>query len=403
MKRTVALLFLLAAFKGFSQMPPKVGDHAPSFILTLDKDVVQSYVFPYTKRIVMLHFWSSDNYTSRNYGKFLNGLAKRYKNVVYKTAYNFEVIAIAVQKDKKAWREAIISDSLTEFTNGIAPMGYNDDPCRKYGVVALPTDVLMDETGTILAIDPKLSRVEDMLDERKNFQPLRKDVIGTLAQSSNKEEVLKFTKLYLFNIYGDSLGKTTTSSRGVFSFSDIKLNQDFILKVDNQSNIVTSDPVALYTPAGDLLMNGVTSDGGFIFHIPARLSTRLIEFEHTEGGEHLRVLKNLDFNAAGTSLTLNDQKELSSVLSQLERNGKSTVEFTVNTDSKLGDDAAMALTQKQVATITAYFEKKGIAKSRIQGVAKGNDEPRVLCDPPYVCTEKDHRENRRVEFFVHKN
>lgn len=355
----------------------------------------------------MLHFWSSDVITSRVYGQRLSALQKRYNNVVYKNADGFEVVAIAVQTNKKSWKEAIAADSLSRFTHGIALQGFEDNACKKYGVVSLPTDVLIDENGTIIAIDPKMTDIENILDERKNFQPVKKDVIGTLAQSSNKAEVLKYSKLYLFNNYGDSIGKTETTVKGGFTFSDIKLNQDFILKVDNKTDMITSDPIALYTPTGELLLDGVTNEGGFIFHIPARLSYRLTEPDHmaspAANEAQINIIKNLDFMADGNSLSQKDQKDLLSILTVLQKSKTSVLEFTTNTDSKLDDNAAMQLTVKQAATLMSWFEKKGIAKTRLKSIAKGNDEPRIICDQAHVCSEDDHKENRRVEFFIHKN
>ncbi|TAF64336.1 MAG: hypothetical protein EAZ58_11310, partial [Flavobacterium sp.] len=49
--------------------------------------------------------------------KFLNRICGRYKNAMYRSAEGFEVIAVAVQSDKKAWNEAITNDSLNNFIN----------------------------------------------------------------------------------------------------------------------------------------------------------------------------------------------------------------------------------------------------------------------------------------------
>src|SRR3954470_4890477 len=106
MKRFVLLLFVLFVTRSYSQSSVflRAGDHAPSFILTPDNNSIQSYVMPYMKRLVMLHFWSSDVITSKTYGQRLNTLTKRYKNAIYKNAEGFEVIAIAVQSNQKTWK-----------------------------------------------------------------------------------------------------------------------------------------------------------------------------------------------------------------------------------------------------------------------------------------------------------
>jgi outer membrane protein OmpA-like peptidoglycan-associated protein len=409
MRQKFCWIFLLIAAIGFSQTAPgalKPGDKAPSFMLNLQQNTTQSFPMPYLNRIVLLHFWSSTVSRSKAYNKYLNRLAGRYKNALYRSADGFEVIAVGVQSDKGAWNETIKNDSLVNFINGIAFRGYNDEMCKKFNVTSVPNDILIDETGTIIAINPRIRDIEDMLDERKNFQPIKKDVIGTLALSSNPSDLLKFGKLYLFDAYGDSLGKTTTNGNGAFTFGDVKLNQDFILKVDNGTDIVTSDPLALYSSKGEKLLEGKTMEGGFVFYIPSKSSYKLTENndDATLGGGigQVSVIKDLVFRNNGAELTPKDDKELNSIFLILQKNKSLSVEITTHTDGKLEDKAAMDLTVKQSNTIKNYFIKKGIAASRLKIMAKGSTQPRKPCRAE-DCTEEDHKLNRRVEFVVYKS
>ena len=196
----------------------KIGDKAPTFLINLQQNTIQAFSMPYMNRIVLLHFWSSTVSKSKQNNKFLNRLAHRYKNAIYRSAEGFEVVAVAVQSDKKAWAESVATDSLSNFINGIALRGYNDEVCKKFGITQLPTDILIDENGIVIAINPRMRDLENILDEKKNFIPIKKDVIGTLAQSSNKAEVSKFAKLYLFDVYGDSIANSRTNDKGAFTF-----------------------------------------------------------------------------------------------------------------------------------------------------------------------------------------
>ncbi len=409
MRQTICLIFIVISAALFSQTAPvvlKPGDKAPPFMLTLQQNTSQSFAMPYINRIVLLHFWSSTVSKSKAYNKYLNRLAARYKNALYRNADGFEVIAIGVQSDKTAWNETIKNDSLVNFINGIAFRGYNDDICKKFNINSVPNDILIDESGIIIAMNPRIRDIEDMLDERKNFQPVKKDVIGTLALSSNPADLLKFGKLYLFDAYGDSLGRTTTNNNGAFTFSDIKLNQDFILKVDNGTDIVTSDPLALYSPKGEKLLEGKTMEGGFVFYIPSKSSYKLTETHEDEtlggGIGQVNVVKGLAFAANGASLTPKDEKELNSIFMILQKNKSLSVEITTHTDTKLNDKAAQELTTRQSNTIKNYFVKKGISVSRMKIMAKGSLQPRKPCRPE-DCTEEDHKQNRRVEFLVYKS
>jgi hypothetical protein len=103
------IFFSILFLKSFSQESEslflKSGDKAPPFILNLNDNGIQSFIMPYMKSITLLHFWSTDVITSKMQNKHLTRLSKKYKNTIYKNAEGFEVIAIAVQSDKKSWME----------------------------------------------------------------------------------------------------------------------------------------------------------------------------------------------------------------------------------------------------------------------------------------------------------
>lgn len=409
--RVIVFLFIFMVSGVFAQTEApgiKIGDHAPPFILNLQSNTIQSYTMPYLRRIVLLHFWSSNIKKSRTANRYLSRLAERYQNSTYKSADGFEIIAVAVQTDKNAWKEAITADSLNFFTHGIALRGYSDEVCKKYGITSLPTDILIDDYGLVLAVNPRMTDIENFLDDRKNYQPVKKDVVGTLAGSSNSAEQLKFSKLYLFNFYGDSVAKTTTNAKGGFMFSDIKLNQDFILKVDNKIDITTSDPIALYSPGGEFLMDGRTKDNGFIFYISARYSSKLTESDSAGTGMvnslgQIDVVKHLTFFTNGMGLTPKDELELNSIISILAKNKKLKLEVFTHTDARMDADYALDLTTKQAACIKAYMQKKGIPPQRIKTFAKGKSELKKICEGTTDCREEDHKINRRVEFLIYKD
>jgi outer membrane protein OmpA-like peptidoglycan-associated protein/thiol-disulfide isomerase/thioredoxin len=403
----IILCFLFTNF--FSQEDTlllKTGTKAPSFILTLQENSIQSFTMPYMKRIVLLHFWSSNVSKTREANKYLNRIAQRYKNAQYRSAEGFQIISVAVQTDRHAWANAISSDTLNNFTHGIALRGYNDEVCKKYGVNRIPTDILIDDNGMILAVNPSMTELEDLLDERKNIQPVLKNVVGVLAQSSDKTDVVKFIKLYLFNFYGDSVAKTITNMKGEFTFNDMKLNQDFILKVDNKTDITTSDPIALYTSKSEFIMDGRTKDNGFTFYISARISNKLTADTASSVVNSLGqidVTKHLAFFTNGDGLTPKDEQELNSIIEMLQKDKSTLVEVTTHTDSRMDADYAMQLTTSQVNAIKNYLQKKGIQPHRIRAVAKGNSELRKICGGAIDCREEDHRLNRRVEFLIYKN
>ncbi len=408
-KACIIVLFALLGLSINAQTTLKVGDKAPAFLLNLQQNSIQSFSMPYLNRIVLIHFWSSSVSKSRANNKFLNRICGRYKNAMYRSAEGFEVIAVAVQSDKKAWNEAITNDSLNNFINGIAVKGYNDDVCKKFGVTQLPNDIMIDENGTIISINPRIRDIENILDERKNFIPVKKEVIGILAQSSNKAEIAKFSKLYLFDAYWDSVSVGSTNDKGQFIFNDIKLNQDFYLKVDNQVDFITSDPLAIYTSNGEFILDGKNMDKGFVFYIPANLSYKLTEDNKqdvtltgiTVG--NVNVTRQLIFKNNNAELAPKDEIEVKQIVDILTKNKNLQVNIFAHTDSKSDPKLALEITTKQANTLKNYLVKKGIAATRIKVEGKGNKELRKTCKADGDCDNEEHKINRRVDFNIFKN
>jgi outer membrane protein OmpA-like peptidoglycan-associated protein len=212
--------------------------------------------------------------------------------------------------------------------------------------------------------------------------------------------------VYLFNFSGDSIQQTTTSDKGTFIFSDVKVNQDFVLKVDNKVNITTSDPIALYTPSGEYMMDGRTSNNGFEFSVPARASNKFNSGDSISEINYLGqidIIKHLTFFTNGKGLTPKDEQDLLSILKILVKNKTMNLEISTHTDARMDREYAKELTKNQAEAIKTYFEKKGIVSQRIKISPKGNSELRKICEGGVDCREEDHQLNRRVEFLLYRN
>ncbi len=408
MKRVVLILCLLF-WKAFAAQDPtiKIGDKAQSFVLSMPKNSTQGFSMPYMNRVVLIHFYSTSVEHSKFYNKPFNRLAKRYKNAMFKACEGFVVLEIAVQSDKTAWNESLAADSLTDVVNGIAPRGYNDELCRKYGITSLPTDIVIDEKGAVIGINPKITVIEDLLDERKNFQPVKKDIVGKIAYSSNSNDVFKFAKLYLFNAYGDSVDRTLTDENGKFIFSEIKLNQDFILKMDNGINLYTSDPVAVFNEKGERIVEAKSSENGFVFYVPSAFNSKIQDPNDDAPMDgkiaDIDVNKHLIFKNGGIELNPKDEFELKGIIEMMKKNDGLFVDITGHTSTKLDAKTAQALSLKHANTVKAYLIKKGIPISHIKVAGEGNNKPLVDCRLPKTCPDDQHAKNQRVEFRLYKD
>ncbi len=405
--RILSFIFLIGWSLTKAQTTPielKVGDKAPAFVLTMQQGGIQGYSMPYLNRIVLVHFWSSTVKKSRAYHKPLMRLYSKYKNALYRNAEGFDIIGVAVQSDKGAWNEAIKADSL-EITNGVAPRSYNDEVCKKYGVNALPSDFLIDESGTIISINPNMRDLEFILDERKNFQVVRKNITGTIAETDNSTAFLRGGSLFLLNSYGDSIAKSGVSPAGVFTINDIKLNQDFVLKIETDLNPSQNMEFSIYTSRGEKAFTVAPKVGELIYLIPSSSIGKLIEDDSEEGssGEgigQIEVIKSLQFKPNGLGLLPKDEKELEAIVSMLQKNKALVADVTTHLNTKTEASLANTVTKNQANTVRAYLMSKGIAATRIRTAFKGQSQPRENCTP---CTEEQLKKNSRVEFKLYKN
>jgi len=396
---------LVANASGQNTQLIKPGEKAPPFVLNRGENAIQGFTMPYLNKIVMLHFWSSSNPNAKTNNRFLNSIAENYFESDFINAEGFEIISIAVQSDQKSWEETIQNDSLVNFVHGIAMKGFaKDDVCLKFGVNQTPTDIVIDETGQVVLINPRLADLENYLDSKKNVHPLKKDIFGMLALSSSKEDKVRFSKVYLFNHYGDSLGYSRTNENGVFVFHDMKINHNYLLKIDNQMDIITSDPTALYNSEGELLVKGKTMNGGFVFYLPSKLITKLQLADsslNTVSPLEITITKYLSFKNNNTALSSKDEQELNGILTTLKKNNQSILEIAVHSNSKQDEKTSKTFSDQQAQLLKTYFLGKGIPQSRLRVQSFGSSQPAVNCSPG--CTDEEHKKNKRVEFTILKN
>ncbi len=382
----------------------KAGEKAPSFVLNRGENAIQGFTMPYLNKIVLLHFWNTQTTNSSKRNKFLNQISEKYMDSEYINAEGFEVIAIAVQNDRTTWKAAIQRDSLTNFTHGIALKGFQEeDVCLKFGVEKVPNDILINENAEVILINPRMIDLENYLDSKKNVHPIKKDYYGAFALSSSPQDKLRFSKVYLFNQFGDTIAFTRTNENGIFVFTDLKSNQNYVFKLDNHLDIITSDPAALYSTEGELLIRGETKDGGFVFNVPSHLNYKLQLADTSKNSNpphEITVVKYLNFKGQNGGLNKQDEVEIAGLLSTLEKNSKSMLEIVVHSDSKQNERESKQLSDKQAQVLKNYFLAKGIPTNHLRVISLGNTQPVLKCEPN--CSEEDHKKNKRVEFTILK-
>lgn len=178
----VTLLLFVARFSGFSSdkklynsyktvevIPLKntmlsVGDVAPNIILKGKGGKKQ--LEKLRGKIVLIKFWASWCLPCRKTNPQWLNVYNNYQKAKFTDAKGFEIFAVSLDEKKKAWKKAIKADGLNYKNNTIDKKGWNSSYAFIYGISQLPGYFLLDTEGVILAINPRPSEVQSILQER---------------------------------------------------------------------------------------------------------------------------------------------------------------------------------------------------------------------------------------------
>lgn len=149
MKRIILLCvsFIAIISQGtFAAVGLKVGDKAPDFSIQ-DPNGKTITLSSLKGRVVLLDFWASNCMPCR--------MAHPDLLVVYNTykSYGFDIFSISLDSKKDAWVNAIKNDKIIWPHHGSELSGWESKIAELYGVPALPHSFLLDETGTIIAVN----------------------------------------------------------------------------------------------------------------------------------------------------------------------------------------------------------------------------------------------------------
>ena len=110
-------------------------------------------------KLVLIDFWASWCIPCR---KSNPGLGKLYKD--YK-AKGFEILGVSIDDNKTAWKQAIGADKIT-WLQVNDPGGWDAPIAVKWKIEQIPSSFLLDEKGTIIAVNPLHRDIEAELKKR---------------------------------------------------------------------------------------------------------------------------------------------------------------------------------------------------------------------------------------------
>ena len=109
-------------------------------------------------------------------------------------------------------------------------------------------------------------------------------------------------------------------------------------------------------------------------------------------------LEPIYFDFDKSNVTAQAAFELDKLVQIMTKYPEMVISATSHTDSRGSAAYNERLSDRRAKTTVQYVVSKGIDKSRISGVGKGENEPKVDCGSN--CTEEEHQLNRRSEFII---
>ncbi|MBR9913625.1 MAG: OmpA family protein [Algicola sp.] len=212
----------------------------------------------------------------------------------------------------------------------------------------------------------------------KKLQPLCDVLITGTVTDSKTGEPINAASVTMYDDQGNKVLTKVTDSDGTV---------EFIVECGKESEL-------------EVVMDGYESQKMTVSaseEEEEEVSIMLDPIEEIVGPEMIN-LDPIYFDFDKSNITAQAAFELDKLVQIMTKYPDLVIDVTSHTDSRGSNSYNEKLSDRRAKTTVQYVISKGIDKSRISGMGKGENEPKVDCGSN--CTDEEHQMNRRSEFKI---